>query len=209
MPPLHAIVYVSTARQLLAAADVERLLEGARRRNASVGVTGVLLYNDGSFMQYLEGPCEGVRTVYDRIQRDVSHGCLIELMRDTPPQRLFEHCPMAYRDSPTGAMPGAAANALDAALMMPSRSPCVAPEHSLVLALLSHFWGLRRPLAEGRGGAMAGLAKGAPASVSASPKFTAMAVAPAPVSHARRADDHNPEPERQRELAWISRFGPL
>lgn len=150
MPPLHAIVYVSTAQKLLGPACVRRLLEGARRRNASVGVTGVLLYNDGSFMQYLEGPAEGVQGVYERIQRDCSHRCLIEMLRDTPAERLFAHSPMAYRDSPTaGALPGAEANVLDAALMG-SRVPGADAPFSPALALLSHFWGVRRPLAGAR-----------------------------------------------------------
>ena len=70
---LHALIYTSTARRLFSDAMLRELLEQARTRNARLGITGCLLYYDGSFMQYLEGPREGVQAVFASIQRDPRH----------------------------------------------------------------------------------------------------------------------------------------
>ena len=78
MAQLHALVYVSTARHRLSLDEIDHLLERARVRNEREGVTGVLLYNDGNFMQYLEGPAAGMSVVYAAIQRDALHAGLIE-----------------------------------------------------------------------------------------------------------------------------------
>jgi hypothetical protein len=44
--------------------DLQHILEGARRRNVEEDISGVLLYADGYFMQYLEGPEAGLHRVY-------------------------------------------------------------------------------------------------------------------------------------------------
>ena len=41
------IVYTSAANQEFSTAELERLLAGARRRNRTVGVTGMLVFHDG------------------------------------------------------------------------------------------------------------------------------------------------------------------
>ena len=50
-----ALVYVSAARKLFDEAELSALLTQCRANNARLGVTGVLLYADGNFMQALEG----------------------------------------------------------------------------------------------------------------------------------------------------------
>jgi Sensors of blue-light using FAD len=42
------VVYTSTASHEFSAADIERLLAGARARNKAIGVTGMLLFDDGT-----------------------------------------------------------------------------------------------------------------------------------------------------------------
>ena len=70
---LGVIVYISKAARSLGHDDLERLLESARRRNIQEGITGVLLYADGSFMQYLEGPADALMRVYAIIKTDPLH----------------------------------------------------------------------------------------------------------------------------------------
>jgi len=52
---LFSIVYVSSARPGLRRPDLEAIASGAREFNGSRGITGMLLHDDGSFMQALEG----------------------------------------------------------------------------------------------------------------------------------------------------------
>lgn len=103
MQSLEGLVYVSSAIQPTTDEQLLHLLERARSRNARCGVTGLLLFDTGNFMQYLEGPNDGLLEVYDHIQRDPLHAGLIELWREPLNQRAFGDWAMAARVfSPTG-----------------------------------------------------------------------------------------------------------
>ena len=97
MSDLHALVYVSTAVRQLTQADIDRLLANARRRNLREGVTGLLLYSHGNFMQYLEGGEAGMATVYDAIKADPLHSGIVELLREPIDCREFEEWAMGFR----------------------------------------------------------------------------------------------------------------
>jgi hypothetical protein len=49
------------------------ILESARFHNAIDGITGMLLYFDGRFLQVLEGPQAVVRSTFERIVKDPRH----------------------------------------------------------------------------------------------------------------------------------------
>jgi hypothetical protein len=70
---MREIVYVSAASRLLDPAQLGAILEQARRNNQRLGVTGVLLYDAGSFMQLLEGEPEVLQPLYERIAQDERH----------------------------------------------------------------------------------------------------------------------------------------
>ena len=65
------------------------LLERARRNNARVGVTGLLLYREGNFMQALEGREEDVTGVHGRIAGDPWHRGLITPLKRPQAKRLY------------------------------------------------------------------------------------------------------------------------
>jgi hypothetical protein len=94
---LEVLVYVSTATHLLSAAEIDHLLKRARQRNAEQLVTGVLLYDRGNFIQYLEGPTAGISLVYDFIVRDTLHQGIVELVREPIATREFGEWFMAFR----------------------------------------------------------------------------------------------------------------
>ena len=52
---MHQIVYTSTAAEDFSFADIKQLLLGARRRNRSLGVSGMLVFHDRTFLQAIEG----------------------------------------------------------------------------------------------------------------------------------------------------------
>lgn len=97
MPALHALVYVSTADHPLSAPEIDHLLERARARNEVEGVTGVLLYSRGNFMQFIEGSAAGMATVYAAITADPLHHGIIELVNEPRTSREFAEWAMAFR----------------------------------------------------------------------------------------------------------------
>ena len=90
------LVYSSSARAGLAAQDLEQILHGARTRNAIHNVTGMLLYQDGVFLQLLEGHDADVRKIYDRIANDPRHHKLVRLLEETIEARDFPLWTMGY-----------------------------------------------------------------------------------------------------------------
>lgn len=96
---MHQIVYTSTANQDFSAADLKKLLVGARLRNKAVGVTGMLVFHEGVFLQAIEGEKRAVNEVFDRIQNDRRHRDLVVLHRGPgPEQRVFGDWSMGFAD---------------------------------------------------------------------------------------------------------------
>jgi hypothetical protein len=95
---LHAICYRSRATHPPSDAETNLLVAGSRERNARSGVTSVLLYGAGRFLQYLEGPRETLDVLYGRIVCDPLHTDVFELIRDPIPEREFAQWPLAFRD---------------------------------------------------------------------------------------------------------------
>ena len=97
MESLESLVYVSSAVQAVDDAELLHLLERARVRNTRCEVTGLLLFDAGNFMQYIEGPPNGLSEVYTHIKQDPLHTGLIELCRETPSHRAFGKWAMVAR----------------------------------------------------------------------------------------------------------------
>ncbi|MGA2411874.1 MAG: BLUF domain-containing protein [Candidatus Binataceae bacterium] len=94
---LLSIVYVSTATQLFDAEDLEELLGVARRNNQRDGITGMLLYVEGNFMQAIEGPPDQMKDLYARLERDPRHHSVTRLINEPLAERQFKQWSMAFR----------------------------------------------------------------------------------------------------------------
>ncbi|WP_294992803.1 BLUF domain-containing protein [uncultured Stenotrophomonas sp.] len=92
--PLRAIAYVSRALPELSVDRLQALVEDAARFNKMAGVTGVLLHDGDRFVQYIEGPPDGIDSVYERILQAGSHVDIIELARGRLGQRQFPYWSM-------------------------------------------------------------------------------------------------------------------
>lgn len=86
---LACIVYYSNARHPFDNEALCRLLEISRRNNGAVGVTGMLLFHDGNFIQALEGPRDEVLRMFERVKVDPSHGDILSVGPMTIEQRYF------------------------------------------------------------------------------------------------------------------------
>jgi len=98
--PLACLAYASSASHTLPAAELEHMIERARRRNAECGISGFLLLVDNRFMQYLEGPHPHLDLVYRcHILPSPLHQGVVELMREEITERQFATWSLAF-DTP-------------------------------------------------------------------------------------------------------------
>jgi hypothetical protein len=73
-----------------------QLLETARRVNAALDISGILLYEDKSFFQVLEGPPKAVKALYEKIGRDKRHYNVIKIIEEPIGTRSFSEWTMGY-----------------------------------------------------------------------------------------------------------------
>lgn len=86
---IGCLTYQSTATKIPDATELQSLARQARARNRSVGVTGMLLFEEGRFLQTLEGPPEGLEAIWSSVARDQRHSEIEVLSKHMAPARLF------------------------------------------------------------------------------------------------------------------------
>lgn len=99
---LITLVYTSTASQPFRETALEHLLTACRDSNSAHGITGMLLYRDGRFIQVLEGPRDTVLALTERIRRDQRHHDMRVLLTSPIVERSFADWTMGYRAFRTG-----------------------------------------------------------------------------------------------------------
>jgi len=92
--PIRAIAYVSEAAHGLGIDAVDDRIREAGAFNISAGVTGVLLFDGSRFLQYVEGPEDGLAVAYSRITNAASHSRIVELGRTRTGCRNFPYWSM-------------------------------------------------------------------------------------------------------------------
>lgn len=97
MDEIFHILYASSAAKPFGDPELAELLSLSQRNNASLGITGMLLYAEGNFIQYIEGPEDAVDDLYRRIARDPRHRSVFMLSEGSGPTRLFPDWTMGYR----------------------------------------------------------------------------------------------------------------
>ena len=95
---LFHTIYASSAVIRLSQDDLVDLLKKARLRNQNHGLTGMLLYSEGTYLQYLEGQRDEVDSLLKRLREDPRHKAIRILREGTVPERLFPDWSMAYRN---------------------------------------------------------------------------------------------------------------
>jgi hypothetical protein len=91
------LIYVSSARIELATGELTRVLEASVRHHTPVGVTGMLLYLGGNFMQVLEGEEAVVDETYKRLRKDPRHTDVWLLDRSPIAARSFARWKMGFK----------------------------------------------------------------------------------------------------------------
>lgn len=86
---IGCLTYESKAAKPPSEDELSALVAAARARNNALGVTGMLLYDKGRFLQTLEGPVGGLDQVWSSIQRDERHTGIEVLTQHLVGARLF------------------------------------------------------------------------------------------------------------------------
>lgn len=86
---IGCLTYRSVATTRPSAGELENLVSAARGRNRSLGVTGMLLFEDGRYFQTLEGPPDALEMIWSSVERDPRHRGIEVLSQHLVPSRLF------------------------------------------------------------------------------------------------------------------------
>ena len=90
------VIYASAAVKPFTQAELTTLLRKARIKNTRLGISGMLLYDRGSFLQVLEGEIAAVRSLYEIIGKDPRHERVVKLLETTVSTRSFADWSMGF-----------------------------------------------------------------------------------------------------------------
>lgn len=98
MYSLYNLVYVSTRKPNCTESVLQDILEESRQNNHLKNITGVLLYSDNRFLQYLEGDKEVIFSLYKQIKKDPRHQQVTLLYNVPINGRIFPSWQMGYKN---------------------------------------------------------------------------------------------------------------
>ena len=93
---VYQLVYISRATGEMNDQQLGEILSIARSKNATVDVSGMLLYQSGSFIQVLEGDEADVDRIFAKIEGDSRHSDAQVLLRGHVEERAFDGWSMGY-----------------------------------------------------------------------------------------------------------------
>lgn len=96
--PVYQVSYVSSAAKSVGEADIKDIIAHSRKMNPVRGITGVLLYRGGIFLQLLEGDQAEVSKIYEKIEKDPRHTNVIKLFEEIKNPRIYSDWSMAYKE---------------------------------------------------------------------------------------------------------------
>ena len=95
---LFFLLYVSEAATPLSEQELLELHHTSSKNNQPLGITGCLLYQDGCFMQMLEGSRPSIQALMERIQKDPRHRNTRIVAQGDIPKRVFLDWSMEFHN---------------------------------------------------------------------------------------------------------------
>jgi hypothetical protein len=93
---LQYFIYQSTAADHLKPSDIDAILASAKAYNREFDITGVLLYDESNFLQFLEGPKASLIKAYQRIKSASQHHSIFELANEASEKKYFQEWGMGF-----------------------------------------------------------------------------------------------------------------
>jgi hypothetical protein len=90
------LVYLSAAVGLPGRDVLDAILADSRAWNADHGITGLLMYHDGNFLQCLEGDRAAIDATFAKISRSRRHTRVMRLIDQPSTERLFGEWAMGF-----------------------------------------------------------------------------------------------------------------
>jgi len=92
---IHHLLYISEARVFCEGHELDQMAEPFRPKNQALGITGILFFSAGHFIQLLEGDLNSLTGLFDVIQQDTRHDNIRPLVLRQVPHRVFKDRDMA------------------------------------------------------------------------------------------------------------------
>lgn len=86
---LSQLVYVSVRKSNCTEGEIQKILESCKKNNGELDITGVLLYSNTHFVQYLEGQYKMIIGLYDKIKEDNRHKNVVMITSGPIKDRSF------------------------------------------------------------------------------------------------------------------------
>ncbi len=99
-----SITYVSSAISQFNETRLLDLVAQCQSNNERLGVTGILVYSDGNFMQVIEGADLVTDALYERIKLDARHRGIVTVHQQRIEFREFQGWSMAFNILPPKAL---------------------------------------------------------------------------------------------------------
>lgn len=94
---LAHLAYVSKRKSNCTEEEIEKILAACKKNNPPLNVTGVLLYSDSTFIQYVEGESNELMTLYDKIKKDIRHEKAVMVSYGAITEKIFPSWHMGNR----------------------------------------------------------------------------------------------------------------
>ncbi len=89
-PDLSRLAYCSVLTSDLTPDAIASLIGQAQHNNAQSGITGQLMIDQNLVIQWIEGPKVAIDSLWQRLQADTRHHCLVQLLHAAnAPERVF------------------------------------------------------------------------------------------------------------------------
>lgn len=95
---VYQLIYTSSATPDLDDFALREIAQTSSYNNQELGLTGLLMFHEGSVLQVLEGDEMSVYSLYGKVKRDPRHKNCMILSTRTTSQREFSNCFMGYKN---------------------------------------------------------------------------------------------------------------
>lgn len=96
MAKLIHTIYASKSLVDMTQETILPLLSEARKKNKRLGVTGILLFDQGTFFQVIEGEAPTIERLFNDISKDPRHGQIVTIISEAIPHRQFGQWSMGF-----------------------------------------------------------------------------------------------------------------
>lgn len=94
---MYNLLYTSSSTREANHELLDAILQTARANNSRLGITGMLLFNEGSFVQLLEGDKEKVQETFSKISKDPRHYNIEVVIEASVNNRYFPNWQMGFK----------------------------------------------------------------------------------------------------------------